>query len=71
MRHFLIDTDTASDDAVEGSPTRTFTLTGLTNYVWYNVTLNAMLDGTSWLTDTITAMPTDRLVYLPLVLKKP
>ncbi len=52
-------------------PTRTFTLTGLTNYVWYNVTLNAILDGTPSLTDTVTTMPTDQFVYLPLVLKEP
>jgi hypothetical protein len=53
------------------APTRTFTLTGLTNYIWYNVTLNAILDGAPLLTDTITTMPTDRFVYLPLVLKEP
>jgi hypothetical protein len=51
------------------SPTRAYTLTGLTNYVWYTVTLNAMLDSTSFLTDTVTVMPTDILVYLPLVLR--
>jgi hypothetical protein len=51
------------------SPTRAYTLTGLTNYVWYTVTLNAMLDTTPFLTDTIELMPTDRFVYLPMVLK--
>jgi hypothetical protein len=51
------------------SPTRAYTLTGLTNYVWYTVTLNAMLDSAPILTDTVRVMPTDRFVYLPLVLK--
>ena len=49
------------------SPTRAYTLTSLTNYAWYTVTLNAMLDSTPFLTDSIVLMPTDRLVYLPLV----
>jgi hypothetical protein len=51
------------------SPTRAYTLTGLTNYVWYTVTLIAMLDTTPLYTDTIKLMPTDRLVYLPLIWK--
>lgn len=51
------------------APTRAYTLTGLTNYQWYTVTLNAIVDTTSWLTDTVRMMPTDRLIYLPLVLK--
>ena len=51
------------------SSTRTYSLTGLTNYAWYTVTLNAMLDSTPFLTDTVRVMPTDRLVYLPLVAK--
>jgi len=51
--------------------TRAFTLTGLTNYVPYNVTLNAMLDGTPYLTDTVTVIPTDNLLFLPLVIKNP
>jgi hypothetical protein len=49
------------------SSTHTHTLTGLTNYVWYTVTLNAMLDSTRFLTDTVRVMPTDRLTYLPLI----
>ena len=51
------------------SPTRAYTLTGLTNYHWYTVTLNAMLNSTPFLTDTVTVMPTDIFVYLPLVLR--
>jgi len=50
-------------------PTRAYTLTGVTNYYWYTVTLNAVLDGAPVLTDTATVMPTDLFVYLPLVLK--
>ncbi|MEJ5309845.1 MAG: right-handed parallel beta-helix repeat-containing protein [Anaerolineae bacterium] len=51
------------------SPTRAYTLTGLTNYTRYTVTLQAMLDGVPWLSDTVQAMPTDRFVYLPLILR--
>jgi hypothetical protein len=53
------------------SPTRAYTLTGLTNYVWYTVTLNAMLDASPILIDTVRVMPTDRFVYLPLILRTP
>ncbi|MCP4539104.1 MAG: hypothetical protein GY832_18365 [Chloroflexi bacterium] len=53
----------------EISPTRAHTLSGLSNYVWYTVTLNAMLDSTPFLTDTVRAMPTNIFVYLPVVLK--
>ena len=51
------------------SPTRAYTLTGLTNYHWYTVTLNAMLNSAPFLTDTVRVMPTDRFVYLPLVMR--
>jgi hypothetical protein len=51
------------------SPTRDYVLTGLVNYEWYTVTLNAMVDSTPILTDTVRVMPTDLFVYLPLVLK--
>jgi hypothetical protein len=44
-------------------------LTSLTNYTGYTVTLSALLDSTSFLSDTVRVMPTDRLVYLPLVTK--
>lgn len=50
-------------------PTRAYTLTGLTNYVLYTVTLNAMLESTPFLTDTVTVMPTDVLLYLPAVMR--
>ncbi len=49
------------------SSTRAYTLTGLTNYTPYTVTLNAMLNSTPFLTDTLTLMPTDIFVFLPLV----
>jgi hypothetical protein len=51
------------------STTRAYSLTGLANYAWYTITLNALLDDSPYLTDTIKLMPTDRLVYLPMVLK--
>jgi hypothetical protein len=56
------------------SPTCAYTLTGLTNYEWYTVTLHAIVDvpsigETSWLSDTVRVMPTDKFVYLPLVLR--
>ena len=51
------------------SPTRAYTLTGLSNYVWYTVTLNGMLGSTSFLADTVRVKPTDIFVYLPLVLR--
>ena len=51
------------------SPTRAYTLTGLTNYTWYTVTLNALLDSTAFLTGTVRVIPTDIFVYLPLVLR--
>jgi len=51
------------------SPTRTYMLEGLTNYTWYTVTLQAMLDAAPILTDTVRVMPTDIVVYLPLTQK--
>jgi hypothetical protein len=48
--------------------TRAYNLTGLTNYVPYTNTLNAMLGSTSILTDTVTVIPTDSLLYLPAVI---
>jgi hypothetical protein len=52
-----------------GSPTRAYTLTGLTNYTWYTVTLSAMVNVMPIMTGTLRVMPTDRFVYLPLVSK--
>ena len=51
------------------STVRAHTLTDLTNYVWYTVTLNAMMGASPVLTDTVHVMPTDTFLYLPLVLR--
>ena len=53
---------------IEGLPeaTRAYSLTGLTNYQWYTVTLNTI--GISpILSDTLRVMPTDQLNYLPTI----
>ncbi len=55
---------------IDTADTRAHTLGGLTNGVWYTVTLRAMLDDSPFLTDTVSAMPVDNFVYLPLVLKE-
>lgn len=49
--------------------TRSYQITNLTNYTTYNVTLNAMVNGTPILTDTVSVMPTNQFVYLPIILK--
>lgn len=49
--------------------TRNYSLTGLTNYTLYDITLNAMLEGTPILTDTVAVRPTDIHLYLPLANK--
>jgi parallel beta-helix repeat protein len=52
------------------STTRSLVLTEhVQNYQWYTITLHAMLGSTPFLTDTVRVMPTDRFVYLPLVLR--
>ena len=52
------------------SATRAYTLTGLTDGVWYTVTLNAMVDSIPFLTDTVRLKPdVYREVCLPLVLR--
>ena len=51
------------------SPTRVYTLTRLTNYTAYTVTLNATLGTSLFLTDTVTMTPSDIFVYLPVMLK--
>ncbi len=50
------------------SPTRAYTLTGLTNNVWYTVTLTAV-GVMPPLTASLRVMPAGIFVYLPLVLK--
>ena len=51
-------------------PTRSYTLTGLTNYAWYTITLEAVLDGSPILSDTVQLMPTDILIYQPFVCRE-
>ena len=51
------------------NPMRAYTLTGLANYTWYTVTLSTQMDSMAVLSDTVRALPTDRLVYLPVILK--
>jgi hypothetical protein len=53
------------------STTRSCQLHPLTNYQWYTVTLYALLNGSEWLSDTVRIMPTDHLVFLPIVLQEP
>ncbi|NBD34467.1 MAG: hypothetical protein GVY30_00530 [Chloroflexi bacterium] len=48
---------------------RAHTLTGLTNYEWYTVTLSAV-GTTPILSDTVKVMPTDIFIYLPLVMRE-
>lgn len=49
--------------------TRAYPVTGLTNYTPHTFTLSAIDGGSAVLTQTIQATPTDRLVYLPLILR--
>lgn len=49
------------------SETRAYTLTGLTNYTWYTVTLDAMVGGAPYLTESVMVMPSDIAVFLPVV----
>ncbi len=50
---------------------RAYTLTGLTNYTNYTITLSAMVASAPILTDTLTLMPTDILLRLPAVMREP
>jgi parallel beta-helix repeat protein len=59
--------DQASPISGLPEPTRAYVVTGLTNYIPYTVTLNAVLDGTAVLTDTVTVMPTDRWISIPMI----
>jgi hypothetical protein len=52
------------------STTRSYLLTeNVWNYQWYTVTLHNLVGATSWLSDTVRVMPTDKFVYLPLARK--
>jgi len=48
---------------------RTYALSGLTNYVPYTVSLNAMLEDTPILTGTLTLTPSDLSLFMPFILK--
>ncbi|MBN1536706.1 MAG: right-handed parallel beta-helix repeat-containing protein [Anaerolineales bacterium] len=63
--------DQASPITEIPEPARTFILTGLTNYEWYTVTLQAIADGAPTLTDTVRVMPTDYIYYMPLAFQPP
>jgi hypothetical protein len=52
-------------------PDRAYTLTSLTNYTTYTITLTANVDRTPLLTDTISVFPTDIFIYLPQVMQSP
>ena len=58
---------------VSGLPeaARAYQLTGLTNYVPYAITLNVMLGSTPILTGTLSLMPSDISLHLPVVLWEP
>jgi hypothetical protein len=49
--------------------TRTYILDGLTNYTLYTVTLTALDSGNPLLTDTVQVIPSDHLVWLPVLFK--
>lgn len=48
------------------SSTRQFSLTGLTNYTFYLITLTT---DPLWLSDSVTVMPTDHFFFLPVISK--
>ncbi|HFE66406.1 MAG TPA: hypothetical protein ENJ93_04000 [Chloroflexi bacterium] len=47
--------------------TRSFWLTGLTNYTFYDITVSAMQNGQPVLAQTARVMPTDKFVFLSLI----
>lgn len=61
--------DQASPISGLAGEVRAYTLTGLTNYTPYTITLSAMLEATAYLTDTLTVMPSDHRLYLPEVVR--
>jgi hypothetical protein len=67
------DTDSLPNPIVEtdslNSSARQYTLTGLTNYELHTIMLEALVDSSVVLSDTIQLMPTDKFVYLPTIIK--
>ncbi len=59
----------AQPSPITGLPgsTRGYTLTGLTNYVQYTITLSAMQSGAPIVTGKVTVMPTGLSLHLPVV----
>jgi hypothetical protein len=53
------------------APSRAYTLTGLTNYTQYAITLTSIVDSAPFLTGTVAVMPTDIFIHLPVVIKSP
>ena len=53
------------------NPTRAYTITGLTNYLPYTVTLNAMESAAPVLTDTVIVRPTDLFTFMPYISRAP
>lgn len=49
--------------------TRSYNLASLTNYEWYTIMLEALDDSNVILSDTIMVLPTDKFVYLPVIIK--
>ncbi|MFZ2098013.1 MAG: choice-of-anchor Q domain-containing protein, partial [Anaerolineales bacterium] len=47
---------------------RLYALTGLTNYTWYTFTLTT---DPPWLADSVTLMPTDHIIYMPVICTNP
>lgn len=47
---------------------RSYAVTGLTNYTWYTFTLTT---NPPWLVDSVILMPTDHLIYIPVVYTQP
>ncbi|HPN53574.1 MAG TPA: peptidoglycan DD-metalloendopeptidase family protein [Anaerolineaceae bacterium] len=48
---------------------RNFSLSGLTNGAMYTITLNAVVNAQAVTTDTVSVMPSDKLIFLPVVAK--
>lgn len=59
----IIATDSLNPSALS------YTLTGLTNYEMHTIMLEALVDNSVVLSDTVQVMPTDEFVYLPLVVR--
>jgi hypothetical protein len=54
------------------TPTLAFTLTHLTNYVWYTVAVEGWdgSDGVLMRSNLAVVMPTDRTIYVPVILRQ-